>query len=1699
MLMHDHLLILLFLFAGALSLTMALLAVGRRPKSLTWPFAALTFLTALWAFVYVFEITSANLYIKLYCIKIEYLAIATIPTLWLIFVNQYTGHSLESNRKLLALLLLEPAITLLLAWTNEVHHLIYARVTVDATSQFLLLNVVYGIWFWVHIIYSYLLTTVAVALIWEHYRNSGAGRWMRALVLLAATFIPWISNFIVAEFWQAPHIDLTPIFLVLGYLIVGIGIWKIRRTDVIPIARKAAIEAMSDAYLVLDKHLHILDLNKAAEASFHHPKSELIGRRFPDIAPTRIPLQSFLVPSLPFRRVVEIDGAFYEIHVEPISRRNNTLLGILATWRDITTYMVQKQLLEERVNQLNSVNYILGTINQAATLQEVYDAAMRSIRETLQADKAAILLLDQNGVMRFVAWYGLSEKYRKAAEGYAQWRPEADNPHPIFLEDIETMDASLPIASRDVFQEEGIRAIGFVPIIHQGRILGRLAVYYSAPRHCTKQEIELTEIIAGHLAIAIVKARLLEQAQNRLRRIEALQKIDAAISSTLELDHQIDTLLTHVINELQCDMSVVFLVEKTSGRIVPAIAKGSYDPEKQKCVSFEIGEGAVGWIVLHKQNLYIPDVSQDERWKQTESGSLDRIVSYLGIPLIVNGEVIGVLDVSTRTSREFTREEIEFLQMLGAQAAIAFKNAQLYQDLQKKVLQLEALNKISQELMSEHDIDALLHRIVIEATRLLNAPHGLIFLYDESRKLLTVAADSANLGYPISFGEGLSGRIAKTRRPMILENYSNWEHHSTSYADARIAAIIGTPMMHGGELIGVLVVYELEGSERKFTEEDIEPLSLLASQAASAVFNAQLIKRLHQRINRLQTLHQISAELSKLKGARESCHAVARLVHEKLGYDYVYVILLDPETQERLVVDCQGKGCQRVGRKVPKGRGLIERTIQQRKLHYWPDISKEADYHPGGADSKCEVDVPIQTMKQLFGVLVVEDDELDAFDQEDFDTLQTVANQLAIALENAQKVAELSTLLQTTTNLYQASQAIGRTETVMETVRVSAQSLKNALHAHGVYIQFFDKSHHIAYGVDRFGNELTDENGEKLAQEMSQVLKDIHAITTIEQRRLPEALQLQDAGRAIAFPLKCNSFVPGAILIFPKKNSHLSSQQMELVAIYANLTTIAIEKAISMEQANRRALEQESVSGIVRSLNETLDVEMALPRLVAGIRKLVAADRISLALQDENKDGLTLQVITNADDAAVEDRWEPQGGVAALPDILRGRIHITPDLADERAFPFEEQLYLAGYRSRVSMPLVVGDEVLGALNIVSRNPDEFSSEKLPPLLQIADALAISIANSLSLREERKRAQEITLLYLLSRRLSSLNTVKDVVNTTAEIMMKDIEGLIHAKIILTGAQFRTYVIPRTITGPYHAWVKDIRDYPAIARTLTPGIDCFRISREDPTLKPAEKELIFTRSGKFAWILPLASEEDPVGALVTEWNKQTCTTAEIRLVKSIAELLMMTLRRVFLFYEVEDAYLNAVLALALASDAKDSYTADHSQRLEEMAVAVAMELGLGHREIEDIRFGARLHDIGKIGVPDDILKKPGPLTDEEWEIMRKHPKIGEDILRPLQRLYGAARIVRHHHERYDGNGYPDGLAGDSIPLGARILTVVDAYSAITDRRVYKSGRPHETAIAEIKKNAGTQFDPAVVEAFLKLYEDSPPPFETNHDQR
>ena len=183
-------------------------------------------------------------------------------------------------------------------------------------------------------------------------------------------------------------------------------------------------------------------------------------------------------------------------------------------------------------------------------------------------------------------------------------------------------------------------------------------------------------------------------------------------------------------------------------------------------------------------------------------------------------------------------------------------------------------------------------------------------------------------------------------------------------------------------------------------------------------------------------------------------------------------------------------------------------------------------------------------------------------------------------------------------------------------------------------------------------------------------------------------------------------------------------------------------------------------------------------------------------------------------------------------------------------------------------------------------------------------------------------------------------------------------------------------------------------------------------------------------------------------------------------------------------LEGAYRSTLKALTAALETRDSETHGHSERVVSYSLRLGREYGLSSEQMKSLEFGSLLHDIGKIGVPDSILRKPAKLTEEEWVRMREHPLHGQQILRGIEFLQGASRVVAQHHEKWDGTGYPLGLRKEEIDIKARIFAVADAFDAITSDRVYRRGKPYEAAAQELDDWAGRQFDPKVVEAFHRV---------------
>jgi HD-GYP domain-containing protein (c-di-GMP phosphodiesterase class II) len=202
----------------------------------------------------------------------------------------------------------------------------------------------------------------------------------------------------------------------------------------------------------------------------------------------------------------------------------------------------------------------------------------------------------------------------------------------------------------------------------------------------------------------------------------------------------------------------------------------------------------------------------------------------------------------------------------------------------------------------------------------------------------------------------------------------------------------------------------------------------------------------------------------------------------------------------------------------------------------------------------------------------------------------------------------------------------------------------------------------------------------------------------------------------------------------------------------------------------------------------------------------------------------------------------------------------------------------------------------------------------------------------------------------------------------------------------------------------------------------------------------------------------------------------------MIQNLANQVAVTLENAELKRRDEKTYIETVAALAAAVEARDRYTRGHSRRVTELSVEIARRMGKPEWFVKDLESAALLHDIGKIGFPDQILCNPGPLPPDGVRVIQEHPLGGENILKPVGSLARLCPIVRHHHERINGNGYPDGLKGEEIPIAARIITVADSFDAMISARPYKAPRSREDAIGELLRCRGMQFDPSCVDTFV-----------------
>jgi putative nucleotidyltransferase with HDIG domain len=351
-------------------------------------------------------------------------------------------------------------------------------------------------------------------------------------------------------------------------------------------------------------------------------------------------------------------------------------------------------------------------------------------------------------------------------------------------------------------------------------------------------------------------------------------------------------------------------------------------------------------------------------------------------------------------------------------------------------------------------------------------------------------------------------------------------------------------------------------------------------------------------------------------------------------------------------------------------------------------------------------------------------------------------------------------------------------------------------------------------------------------------------------------------------------------------------------------------------------------------------------------------------------------------------------------------------------------------------------------------------------------------------------EKMDQIYELSRQLTASNTsdvlLNNIVRRATEILWVKFTRILtlerNAEFVCRAA-YSKGTLPKRMQKGAIEFPKARMVYKRVLLGENPVL----ISKNDESLSLRTKQDLGLDIVDSLCLVPMKVNEEPIGisAFGYRWKfiPEEFGKEKLGLATLISDQAANAIYRARLSDKLKESQIEFVLALAKTLEARDLYSGQHSQKLTDLAEKTAADLNCSLEEVRAIHWAALLHDIGKISIPDDILHKPGPLTGEEWDVVKRHPETGAEIVLMVSNLEQVALMVLSHHERFDGNGYPYGLRKDAIPRGSRILAVVDAYSAMTDGRLYREARTHDDAMQELFRCSGTHFDPEVVEVFAR----------------
>ncbi|KAF0111975.1 MAG: putative signaling protein [Chloroflexi bacterium] len=862
----------------------------------------------------------------------------------------------------------------------------------------------------------------------------------------------------------------------------------------------------------------------------------------------------------------------------------------------------------------------------------------------------------------------------------------------------------------------------------------------------------------------------------------------------------------------------------------------------------------------------------------------------------------------------------------------------------------------------------------------------------------------------------------------------------------------------------------------------------------------QTAEELQRQVQELSVLNMVAVACTKADDLDTLLENVTQIIFNSLYPDTCGVLLFD-EASGLLTPHPSYHGVTReVNRDIQLqlGQGVIGQVAASRQPMRVADVRLDPQYFRVKAETLSELCAPITLGERLLGAVNVESNSVNFFSAADESLLVTIAGTLATAIEKLRLFESEHTSRQQSETLRMAAAALTSSLELGEVLDGLLVQLAQVIPYDSAAL-FLKENNHLRSVAGR-GFAHPEKVISKKFLGDDPLTRDIY-----ETRRpliLPDVKVDErwqnwgDSGRVrgwLGVPLVVREKVIGHLTVDSFTPDAFNESHVNLAQAFASQAAAAIENARLFNETRQRLAELETINRISTALRTAQTVEEMLPRLLDETLKVLDLQAGSILLLNQERGEIKIAAAGGWCSQLPEMPMKASEGMAG--EILKtGKPLISSDFASDMRLREELRSNVPAGWGGAGVPIRSADAIIGLLFVSAQLPRMLTDPEIRLLTTITEMAGNAI--------QRARLHDQTMRQV--ERLKAIHTVDETINAsldlrlTLNILLEQVVSQLDvdsADILLfnpsilrlefaagrgfrspaiesfqlrlgTGLAGRAALEKRTITQSFlHQTGSDTHEF---------------------------QQMVAAEGFETQIVVPLVAKGEIKGVLeIFQRNPLALDPDDMSFLETMAAQAAMAVNNSQLFdglqrsnIDLSMAYDATIEGWSKALDLRDKETEGHTQRVSEMTIDLSEKMGMNQTELVNVRRGALLHDIGKMGITDAILLKPGPLTDEEGNIMRKHPALAFEMLSPIAYLREALDIPYCHHEKWDGSGYPRGLKGSQIPLAARVFTVVDVYDALTSDRSYRKAWKKEKALAHIKEGSGSHFDPAVVKAFLEM---------------